>query len=198
AAAQARDRLAVAHVAILDDARHAIDAGADGLVHVFTDAVADEAFIAAVRERKAFVVPTLSVVASMAGSGEGKALSADARLQSLLTAEQTGTLAADFGASNPARLQRALDIVRALHAAGVDILAGSDAPNPGTAHGVSLHHELELLVRAGLSPAQALTAATSLLAKRFGLSERGVIAAGMRADLVLVEGDPLADIRQTR
>ncbi|WP_202843142.1 CIA30 family protein [Luteimonas saliphila] len=198
AAAHARDRRAVAHVAKLEDARMAIEAGADGLVHVFTDAVADEAFVAAMRERGAFVVPTLSVVASMAGSGEGKALAEDVRLRTLLGAQQTGTLAADFGPPNPQRLQRALDSVRLLHAAGVDILTGSDAPNPGTAHGASLHHELSLLVRAGLTPAQALAAATSLPAKRFGLAQRGRIAQGMRADLVLVDGDPLDDITATR
>ena len=197
-AAHARDRLAVAHVARQEDARQAIDAGTDGLVHVFTDAVADAPFVAAMRERKAFIVPTLAVVASMAGGGEGKALAADPRLQPLLSTEQSGTLASSFGAANAARLQRALDSVRALHAAGVDILAGSDAPNPGTAHGASLHHELELLVRAGLSPAQALAAATSVPAKRFGLSDRGRIAPSMRADLVLVDGNPLQDITATR
>jgi hypothetical protein len=107
-------------------------------------------------------------------------------------------LASSFGASNPDRLARAIESVRRLHAAGVDILAGSDAPNPGTAHGASLHHELELLVRAGLSPTEALAAATSLPARRFALPERGRIAAGMRADLVLVEGNPLDDITATR
>lgn len=198
AAAHARDRLAVAHVAKLDDARVAIEAGADGLVHVFTDEVADEAFVAAMRARGAFVVPTLAVVASMAGSGEGKALAADARIAPLLTGEQAGTLGSDFGPANPARLQRALDSVRRLHAAGVDVLAGSDAPNPGTAQGASLHHELALLVRAGLTPAQALAAATSVPARRFGMDDRGRIAPGLRADLVLVDGDPLADIAATR
>lgn len=198
AAAHARQRLAVAHVARLDDARHAVDAGADGLVHVFTDAVADAGFVAAARERKAFVIPTLAVVASMAGSGEGKALAADARFASRLTAEQLGTLSSDFGAANAQRLQRAIDSVRLLHAAGVDILAGGDAPNPGTAQGASLHHELELLVRAGLSPAEALAAATSVPARRFALPERGRIAPGMRADLVLVDGNPLDDITATR
>lgn len=198
AAAHARQRLAVAHVSTQATARDAVDAGADGLVHVFTDAVAEDAFVAAMRERDAFIVPTLAVVASMAGGGEGRSLASDARLATLLTAEQRGTLAADFGASNPGTLQRALDSVRRLHAAGVDILAGSDAPNPGTAHGVSLHHELELLVRAGLSPAQALAAATSLPARRFGIDDRGRIAAGQRADLVLVDGDPLQDITATR
>ncbi len=198
AAAHARDRLAVAHVAKLDDARMVVEAGADGLVHVFADGVADEALVATMRERGAFIIPTLSVVASMAGAGEGRALAADARIGPLLTAEQTGTLAADFGQPSPERLERAIESVRRLHAAGVTILAGSDAPNPGTAHGASLHHELELLVRAGLTPAQALAAATSLPAARFAIPERGRIAPGMRADLVLVDGDPLSDITATR
>jgi imidazolonepropionase-like amidohydrolase len=198
AAAHARQRLAVAHVSTLDTARDAIDAGADGLVHVFTDAVADEAFVASMRDRRAFVVPTLSVVASMAGGGEGRALAADPRIAPLLTAEQRGSLSADFGAASPERLQRALDSVRRLHAAGVDILAGSDAPNPGTAHGASVHHELDLLVRAGLTPAEALAAATSVPARRFGIADRGRIAEGLRADLVLVDGDPLQDIAATR
>jgi imidazolonepropionase-like amidohydrolase len=80
----------------------------------------------------------------------------------------------------------------------VEILAGSDAPNPGTAHGASLHHELELLVRAGLTPIEALRAATSAPARRFGLADRGRIAPGQRADLLLVAGDPTADILATR
>ena len=92
----------------------------------------------------------------------------------------------------------AYDTVRQLVAAGVPVLAGSDAPNPGTAHGVSLHRELELLVQAGLTPEQALAAATSAPAKAFHLKDRGRIAPGMRADLVLVAGDPLKDVRDTR
>ncbi|MGH3942296.1 MAG: amidohydrolase family protein [Pseudonocardiaceae bacterium] len=82
--------------------------------------------------------------------------------------------------------------------AGVTILAGTDATASGTAHGASLHHELELLGRAGLSPSQALTAATAAPAARFGLTDRGRIAPGLAADLLLVEGDPTADITTTR
>ena len=91
-----------------------------------------------------------------------------------------------------------LEAVRVLRAAGVVILAGTDAPNPGTAQGASLHGELELLVEAGLTPAEALRAATSAPAGVFGLKDRGRLAPGLRADLVLVDGDPSQDIRATR
>ena len=87
--------------------------------------------------------------------------------------------------------------------AGVPILAGTDAnAEPGSpspvAHGAALHDELELLTEAGLSTVDALRAATELPAKHFRLPDRGAIRPGLRADLVLVDGDPVADIRATR
>lgn len=90
----------------------------------------------------------------------------------------------------------------ALHAAGVPVLAGTDAnAEPGAPfqveHGASLHQELRLLVEAGLGPAEALRAATSLPARHFSLADRGSIEPGRRADLLLVDGDPLADIAAT-
>jgi len=66
------------------------------------------------------------------------------------------------------------------------------------AHGAAMHHELELLVRAGLTPIEALRAATSTPAAVFHLDDRGVIRAGARADLLLVTGDPTAGIAATR
>src|SRR5437764_1217104 len=81
---------------------------------------------------------------------------------------------------------------------GVPILTGTDAGNPGTAPGASLHGELEYLVEAGLTPFQALVTATSATATAFRLPDRGRIAPGLRADLVLVNGDPTGDIRATR
>jgi imidazolonepropionase-like amidohydrolase len=93
--------------------------------------------------------------------------------------------------------------VTALHKAGVPVLAGTDANDSplipgGVPHGMSLHRELELLTGAGLSPVDALRAATVTPATVFGLADRGVIGPGKRADLVLLDGDPLADIRATR
>jgi imidazolonepropionase-like amidohydrolase len=87
--------------------------------------------------------------------------------------------------------------IKQLVNAGVPILAGTDAPVQGTTYGATLHEELRLLVGAGLSPTQALTAATEASAKIFHLEDRGRIAAGLRADLVLVEGDPTKDITAT-
>lgn len=93
--------------------------------------------------------------------------------------------------------------VAALNQAGVPILAGTDSNLvPGIpvqpAFGTSLHHELELLVQAGLSNVQALRAATAAPARAFGLNDRGVIRPGHRADLILVDGDPTTDITATR
>jgi imidazolonepropionase-like amidohydrolase len=199
AAAHGRKALAVVHVSRLRDGRIAVDGGADGLVHMFGEP-GDAAFVAAAKRRKAFVVPTLSVLATMAQAGEGKRLGEDARLRPWLTTAQADALKASFGAAEPkpAVLADAMQNVRDLHAAGVDILAGTDAGNPGTAHGVSMHGELDLLVRSGLTPVQALAAATLVPARRFRLDDRGRIAPGLRADLVLVDGDPTTDIVATR
>jgi imidazolonepropionase-like amidohydrolase len=93
--------------------------------------------------------------------------------------------------------------VRQLAAAGVPLLAGTDTGLPTAAlgvigYGATLHGELELLVQAGLTPTQALAAATSAPAAAFRLTDRGRIQPGTRADLTLVNGDPTADIRNTR
>jgi imidazolonepropionase-like amidohydrolase len=93
--------------------------------------------------------------------------------------------------------QARIDNVRRLHEAGVTILAGSDVQS-GVFPGASLHRELENLVAAGFSPAEAIRAATLDPARFLANSEEpdsGVIATGKRADLLLVDGDPTSDIR---
>lgn len=196
--AQAAGLRALVHASAQADARAMLEAGADGLVHVFQDAPADAAFVALAHERGAFVVPTLAVIASLAGESAG--LADDPALAPWLSAAQRESLASRMHAGPPAPrlLADATDSVRRLHAGGVRILAGTDAPNPGTAHGVSMHDELQRLVRAGLTPGEALMAATAWPAEAFGLADRGRIAVGLRADLVLVAGDPTTDIRATR
>jgi imidazolonepropionase-like amidohydrolase len=199
-AAKARGKLAVAHVSTQADAEVALAAGVDGLVHIAKDRAPAPEWLATARQRGVFVVATLSVVASVAASNEGKQLADDTRLQPWLAIGQRTSLRQTFPPNwqRPALLPQAMQNVRALHQAGLVILAGTDAGNAGTAHGASMHGELDLLVRAGLTPTQALSAATALPARAFGLADRGRIAVGQRADLLLVEGDPTRDITTTR
>jgi len=78
--------------------------------------------------------------------------------------------------------------------------SGSDSAVPalGTAYGLSLHHELYLFVKeCGFTPLEALKSATSVTSKRFGFPDRGRLAEGLKADLVLVEGNPCEDIDAT-
>jgi imidazolonepropionase-like amidohydrolase len=99
------------------------------------------------------------------------------------------------------RWERLLAVVREMNAAGVPILAGSDF-HPTLAFtfaGFGLHEELELLVEAGLSPAEALRTATLNPALYLEATDSlGTIAPGMAADLVLLDANPLEDIRNTR
>ncbi len=97
------------------------------------------------------------------------------------------------------RFESELALVGEMHRAGVKILAGSDTPNPYVFPGSGLHDELELLVRAGLTPLEALRSATLRAAEYLGeQGHAGNVAAGMRADLVLLGGDPLESISNTR
>lgn len=106
---------------------------------------------------------------------------------------------ADMVANTCRRLPLMLRLTRDMHRAGVRLLAGSDGPNPGIVPGVGLHQELELLVRAGLTPMEALQAATRNAAQYLGLERtHGTIEVGKAADLVLLSHDPLQDIRNTR
>jgi imidazolonepropionase-like amidohydrolase len=90
-------------------------------------------------------------------------------------------------------------LVRALKAEGVPMVAGSDALTSGVVGGFSLHEELDLLVGAGLTNEEALASATRLPAIWMGVDkDRGTVEAGKRADLVLLDADPLIDIANTR
>lgn len=199
-AAHAHRRLAIAHVTTADGARQAIDCGADGLAHLFLDSPTP-GLVEAIAAAKAFVIPTLVTLSTAFGNSAAD-LAADPRVSARLSTEWLGSLRRSMNVHPEGRLEDAYATVLALRDAGVDILAGSDVSEPmpmlgGLAHGASLHMELQLLVKAGFTPVEALRSATSLPAHVFGLADRGRVAAGMRADLVLVDGDPTRDISAT-
>jgi len=170
-AAHEHGKFVVAHASSRAAYSLAVRAGADMITHVPFDQPPADDDIARMRSGDRVAIPTLAMAEVMSA-----------------------------GRNIP--YQPAADSVAALHRAGIPILAGTDAntmPGPfGVRHGESLHHELELLVAAGLTPVEALRAATELPARHFGLPDRGAVAAGLRADLVLIDGDPVTDIRATR
>jgi imidazolonepropionase-like amidohydrolase len=207
AAIRARGKVSVVHVSALSGARDVARAGADGLAHVFSDSIIDMALAEEIARKGLFVIPTLSIHHAFESSDFRRSLAADSRIAPFLSVPQRSAHSGpspskEQGPMAPylARFsaERAMENVRRLHRAGVTILAGDDAASDLAAIGASLHGELELLTLAGLSPAEALRAATGGPAAAFRLADRGRITPGARADLVLVNGNPLADIRATR
>ena len=200
-AAHARGLVVVAHVSSTAGVEEVVSAGVDVVAHVPAYAELDKALVERMAEAGIVVGPTLATIENTLGEPGGAAVAGDPLLAEALGdawARRLTSGAPGWRGREMPPYSRAEDNVRRLADAGVTLLAGTDAPNPGTVFGASLHRELELLVRCGISPAQALAAATAEPARVFGLADRGRVAAGQRADLVLVSGDPLTDITATR
>ncbi|TFC01153.1 amidohydrolase [Cryobacterium adonitolivorans] len=178
ASAHAKGRAVVAHASRSDAVAMAQRAGVDILTHAPLDRSIDDAQALELVGQGAIIVPTLTMMKGIVD-----------RMRAA-------------GVPGPA-YELARDSVGRLKAAGMPILAGTDANATAAApyappFGESLHDEFELLVAAGLSPTEALDAATSVPADRFGLSDRGRVERGLRADLVLLDENPLDDISATR
>jgi imidazolonepropionase-like amidohydrolase len=203
-AAHAHGLRAVAHALTAKDASVAVDAGIDCLAHVWADAAladpASEELIAKIVAQKVFVISTLTYFEAVTGSPEGVELVRDERVASRLPQHAKAAIDRDYSAIpvDPKALPNALRTAGMLHRAGVPLLAGTDANIYTPLHGASLHRELLLLTQAGLTEKEALAAATSVPARHFDLGDRGLIAPGKRADLVLVDGDPTRDITASR
>ncbi|HEX4954064.1 MAG TPA: amidohydrolase family protein [Thermoanaerobaculia bacterium] len=195
-ATRVRGVLAVAHATVQVYAHQAVEDGVDGLVHVFVDSLVEPSFLRLARQKGVFVVATLSAIEAFVSTDGGASLVADPELAPYLTDLEISYLLTPAPPNLVTEENLALSRanVARFAAAGVPILAGGDTAT----HGVTLHRELELLTMAGLTPVEALRAATAAPAAAFGLSDRGRIAPGRRADLLLVEGDPTADIKATR
>ncbi|PWT71832.1 MAG: hypothetical protein C5B46_07660 [Proteobacteria bacterium] len=198
-AAHKRGKLAVVHALSESQARDAVEAGADGLAHIFEGEKSSADFGQAVASPHVFVIPTLSTVYMTCGRSMGAELAADPHLAKLLAKDVSGRLTMPKQDASANHLCNGTDeAMRQLIRAKAVVLAGTDAPAPGTTYGASVHGELEAFVKDGMTPVEALAAATSITAQTFRLKDRGFIRPGMRADLVLVEGDPTKNILETR
>ena len=198
-AAHKRGKLAIVHALSEQQARDAIEAGADGLAHIFVGDAVTSDFGHFAAAHHAFVIPTLSTVYWDCGKSEGPAILADPQLGPFIAPEFHQRLEmAKPDASKNHFCNGTDEAIHQLLRERVPLPAGTDAPVPGTTYGASVHCELALLVRDGMTPIQALAAATSVPARIFRLSDRGAIKPGMRADLVLVQGDPTENILDTR
>ncbi|WP_328604358.1 amidohydrolase family protein [Amycolatopsis sp. NBC_00345] len=170
-AAHAHGLKTVVHAVTVGAYTVAVGSGADFITHVPLNGAIRPEDIATMQAGHQVVVPTLTM---MEGILAGRA-------------PLTGLLAG----------------VADLHRAGIEVLAGTDAnTQPGSphtvAHGESLHREFELMAGAGFRPVDILRSATVRPARAFGLTDRGAVEPGLRADLVLVDGDPTTDITATR
>jgi imidazolonepropionase-like amidohydrolase len=204
-AAHRRGKLAVAHVLSEQKAREAIAAGMDGLAHLFIGDAASSDFGQFAASHHVFVVPTLMILRTLCGESDGRALLEDPRLAPFIPADQRPALTRAPSPERSYLCKGTNDALHQLVAAHVPILVGTDTMPPGqvgafavTGYGATLHAELKLLVDQGMNAVEALTAATAAPARAFGLTDRGQIRPGMRADLLLVDGNPTQDILATR
>lgn len=170
------------HTVTVDRGKDAARAGVDVIAHSLQDRLLDAEAVELMKSKGTYYAPTLAIYEPVKPGESAPADPGDAVFKQRLR-----------------KFDYALQNVKALHDAGVAIVLGTDSGISGAPHGVSTLHEMELLVRAGLTAAEALTAATANSARALGmLADRGTIEQGKRADVVLIDGTPWSDITAVR
>ncbi|HXI28141.1 MAG TPA: amidohydrolase family protein, partial [Vicinamibacterales bacterium] len=198
----------MAHIAALDDAKDLLRAGVDGFAHCVRDRDVDAELLAMLKAR-----PNVFFLETMWGErnaiyGGPPAWLGEPIVRDTLSAGEIQQLRDGFlPAAAPATLQRAIEDadrllrnVAALHKAGVKLGLGTDTGGVtgGGAFGLASHVEMELMVKAGLTPAQAIVAGTRTSAEILGLDRLGTIAPGKSADFLVLDANPLDAIGNTR
>jgi imidazolonepropionase-like amidohydrolase len=186
-----------AHATTLADQKAVVAAGVDVLVHIVGNEKVDDAFLALLREKKPYWTPVM-------GFGDrSEVCNNDPFIDQTYPAATLAKIRQEScGARTPAAATReetlAYNFPRMI-ASGARIILGTDAGiAPRHTFGWADHHELTHWVELGLSPADAIVAATSRSAESLGAEDTGSLATGKRADFVVLDADPLADIHNTR
>jgi imidazolonepropionase-like amidohydrolase len=198
------------HAPTLDLAKETLRAGADGLMHGIIDKPVDEEFIDLMQKNRAIYVPTLGLyedIADVSGWVRRQSGIDQRHLLPAATSDRFSSPPAvaqfnaifDKGIFTKDHLPTARANVKKVSDAGIPIVLGTDTGFLGVTLGASTQLELSLLVEAGLKPAEALRAATSDAAKMiFREKESGTVEKDHLADLVILDANPLEDIRNVR
>ncbi|WIV55409.1 amidohydrolase family protein [Amycolatopsis nalaikhensis] len=189
-----------AHIYTLDEAKAVVRAGADIIAHLPRTPGADDELIELLMERDVAVFTSLAIQRP-----PGEAWLDDPALAETVPAEAIESLRATIRQYAPeplfdtaesyGRMEKTLGV---LARAGVRLVFSADTGLLAQVPGFAEHRELEALVAAGLDPLAALRLATEASSELLGLTDRGSLAPGKRADFVVLEADPLADITNTR
>ncbi|HVI43732.1 MAG TPA: amidohydrolase family protein [Chitinophaga sp.] len=208
--AHKRQLRVAAHVYHLADLQQLVADGIDVIAHSVRDAVIDDTTIAQMRAKHIIYIPTLSLDEFAYIYADKPEWINDAFFRKslepgvyeMITSEKfQNDLKNDPAlAKNTAAFQTALKNLKKVYAAGILVALGTDSgATPLRAQGFSEHLELELLVQAGLTPLQAITAATFSAARALKVAGKsGTVTPGKTADLLIVDGDPLSNIKNTR
>jgi imidazolonepropionase-like amidohydrolase len=207
--AHLQDLRVAAHVYYLNDAKALAKAGVDILAHGIRDQPVDDELIGLLKANSVWYIATIGVDESAYIYADRpdwidqpffiRALQPAVQAQFASAAWRDGVLANPKLAASREAVQMNQRNLAALHQGGVQIAFGADSgANPLRIPGFAEHRELVLMGDAGLTPLDALTAATGDSAKALGLNDRGVIAAGKLADLIVLDADPIADIESTQ
>ena len=201
--AQVRDIRVIAHATTLEDHKRLLEAGCRRFIHMPYDVAVDDEYLALAASRNAYIVPTIGMVTRR--EPYRRPVYDDPFFQEQVPREVVAMLRdAAEGAAGGGSPRTAADEARArvirdnFRRIREHVILGTDAGAVGDFFGYADHLELELFVRLGMTPAEAIVAATTRAARAFGLIETGAVEAGRVADLLVLDANPLDDIRNTR
>ena len=207
--AHKRNMRVAAHVYYLADARRLVADGVDILAHSIRDSVVDDAFLADMKAKNVIYVPTLSLdkfAYAYAGDPEWindpffKSSLEPGTYEMITSANyKTNTKNSPAYVRNENGFKIAMTNLKKIFDAGIRVALGTDSGAfPIRAQGFGEHMEMQMLNEAGLTPLQAITVATKNAADALQLNDYGTIENGKVADLLILDGDPSADIKNTR
>ena len=201
--AHAHDMSVIAHIFFAEDARDLVEAGVDGFAHLAREVEMDDELVAAIVENDVFVMPNLSI------SERGRHMEPPPWIDAPLfletvpedvhgrireSFESRSAEAAETAAASYAAMEQSL---RKLADAGATLVLGADTGVQDHLQGFMEHRELQLIVEAGISPADAIRVATSAPAEILG-ADTGLLAPNKRADFMVLDANPMYDITNTR